>query len=222
MAAPSRCMVSPRLTANRADFTLHRVMSVRHSPGRIGHRKCGPLLCRVLAVPASAAKGALAPGVMARTEGGPGGSAENCVLKHGATKGLDVRRHLYWRQPRDMKGSALVEAMTPLGLTFYAGICGWTLARAHARSGDPVAIALPRRQRHIRPVDHRLLAALRQPERTRPPAVRQGSPDWTARRTLTETRTQHGNAPGPGHGVGRAPPVVWAGQAARSRCGLIA
>jgi sugar/nucleoside kinase (ribokinase family) len=31
--------------------------------------------------------------------------------------------------------------MAPVGLTFYAGICGWTLARAHARSGDPVAIA---------------------------------------------------------------------------------
>jgi hypothetical protein len=30
--------------------------------------------------------------------------------------------------------------MVPLGLSFYAGICGWTLARAHARSGDPVAI----------------------------------------------------------------------------------
>jgi uncharacterized protein (DUF2252 family) len=59
----------------------------------------------------------------------------------GWTKGLDVRRHFYWRQLRDMKGSVLVEAMTPVGLTFYAGICGWTLARAHARSGDPVAIA---------------------------------------------------------------------------------
>jgi hypothetical protein len=59
----------------------------------------------------------------------------------GWTKGLDVRRHFYWRQLRDMKGSALVEAMAPLALTFYAGICGWTLARAHARSGDPIAIA---------------------------------------------------------------------------------
>jgi uncharacterized protein (DUF2252 family) len=59
----------------------------------------------------------------------------------GWTKGLDVRRHFYWRQLRDMKGSAVVEEMTPLGLTFYARICGWTLARAHARSGDPVAIA---------------------------------------------------------------------------------
>jgi hypothetical protein len=31
--------------------------------------------------------------------------------------------------------------MSPLGLTFYARTCGWTLARAHARSGDPIAIA---------------------------------------------------------------------------------
>jgi uncharacterized protein (DUF2252 family) len=59
----------------------------------------------------------------------------------GWTQGVDVRRHFYWRQLRDMKGSALVEAMSPLGLTFYARTCGWTLARAHARSGDPVAIA---------------------------------------------------------------------------------
>jgi len=59
----------------------------------------------------------------------------------GWTKGRDVTRDFYWRQLRDMKGSALVELMTPLGLTFYARICGWTLARAHARSGDPVAIA---------------------------------------------------------------------------------
>jgi hypothetical protein len=59
----------------------------------------------------------------------------------GWTKGLDVRRHFYWRQLRDMKGSVLVEAMTPLILTLYARTCGWTLARAHARSGDPVAIA---------------------------------------------------------------------------------
>ncbi|HKA96679.1 MAG TPA: DUF2252 family protein, partial [Streptosporangiaceae bacterium] len=34
-----------------------------------------------------------------------------------------------------------VESMIPLGLTFYARMCGWTLARAHARSGDAVAIA---------------------------------------------------------------------------------
>jgi Uncharacterized protein conserved in bacteria (DUF2252) len=59
----------------------------------------------------------------------------------GWTKGLDVNRHFYWRQLRDMKGSIVVEALLPLGLTFYGQTCGWTLARAHARSGDPVAIA---------------------------------------------------------------------------------
>jgi hypothetical protein len=59
----------------------------------------------------------------------------------GWTRGVDASRHFYWRQLRDMKGSALVDAMQPFALTFYAKTCGWTLARAHARSGDPVAIA---------------------------------------------------------------------------------
>ena len=59
----------------------------------------------------------------------------------GWTKGEDRSRHYYWRQLRDMKGSVEVETMAPVGLGFYAGICGWTLARAHARSGDPIAIA---------------------------------------------------------------------------------
>jgi uncharacterized protein (DUF2252 family) len=59
----------------------------------------------------------------------------------GWTKGVDVRRNFYWRQLRDMKGSVVVEAMIPSGLTYYGRICGWTLARAHARSGDPVAMA---------------------------------------------------------------------------------
>jgi hypothetical protein len=40
-----------------------------------------------------------------------------------------------------MKASVDVETMTPAALTFYARTCGWTLARAHARSGDPIAIA---------------------------------------------------------------------------------
>ena len=59
----------------------------------------------------------------------------------GWTKGVEANRFLYWRQLRDMKMSADVESLRPLGLTFYAEKCGWTLARAHARSGDPVAIA---------------------------------------------------------------------------------
>ena len=59
----------------------------------------------------------------------------------GWTKGVEANRWLYWRQLRDMKGSADVESLKPFGLTFYARQCGWTLARAHARSGDPIAIA---------------------------------------------------------------------------------
>ena len=59
----------------------------------------------------------------------------------GWTKGVQDNRYLYWRQLRDMKGSLVVEAMRPAGMVFYAQACGWTLARAHARSGDPVAIA---------------------------------------------------------------------------------
>jgi uncharacterized protein (DUF2252 family) len=59
----------------------------------------------------------------------------------GWARGVDVNRHFYWRQLRDMKGSVPIEEMTPLGLTLYARLCGWTMARAHARSGDPVAIA---------------------------------------------------------------------------------
>jgi uncharacterized protein (DUF2252 family) len=50
-------------------------------------------------------------------------------------------RDFYWRQLRDMKGSARVERMSPGELAGYAGICGWALARAHARSGDRVQIA---------------------------------------------------------------------------------
>lgn len=59
----------------------------------------------------------------------------------GWTKGVQANRYLYWRQLRDMKGSALVDSMRLFGLEYYAGMCGWTLARAHARSGDAIAIA---------------------------------------------------------------------------------
>ena len=59
----------------------------------------------------------------------------------GWTKRAEANRYFYWRQLRDMKGSADVEALKATGLAFYARQCGWTLARAHARSGDPIAIA---------------------------------------------------------------------------------
>ncbi len=53
--------------------------------------------------------------------------------------GLD--RDYYVRQLRDWKFSVPIEAMLPTGMEIYARLCGWTLARAHARSGDRVALA---------------------------------------------------------------------------------
>jgi uncharacterized protein (DUF2252 family) len=52
-----------------------------------------------------------------------------------------VDRDFYVRQLRDWKFSVPIELMRPEGLTLYARLCGWTLARAHARSGDRVALA---------------------------------------------------------------------------------
>jgi hypothetical protein len=59
----------------------------------------------------------------------------------GWTESERAKTHRYWRQLRDMKGSAVIEDMTPAALDSYARLCGHTLARAHARSGDPIAIA---------------------------------------------------------------------------------
>jgi uncharacterized protein (DUF2252 family) len=50
-------------------------------------------------------------------------------------------RDFYVRQLRDWKFSVPIELMLPPGLTVYARLCGWTLARAHARSGDRIALA---------------------------------------------------------------------------------
>jgi uncharacterized protein (DUF2252 family) len=50
-------------------------------------------------------------------------------------------RDYYVRQLRDWKGSLDIETMTPKTMRMYGELCGWTLARAHARSGDRIAIA---------------------------------------------------------------------------------
>jgi uncharacterized protein (DUF2252 family) len=56
--------------------------------------------------------------------------------------GLDgQQRDFYVRQLRDWKFSLAIETMLPAGLRMYGALCGWTLARAHARSGDRIAIA---------------------------------------------------------------------------------
>ena len=57
-----------------------------------------------------------------------------------ATAPTDGRSY-YWRQLHDMKGSADLETISARGLRAYAELCGWSLARAHARSGSPVAIS---------------------------------------------------------------------------------
>jgi uncharacterized protein (DUF2252 family) len=58
-----------------------------------------------------------------------------------AKVGLDGQsRDLYVRQLKDWKGSAEIDQMRPDGMAAYGKLCGSTLARAHARSGDPIAI----------------------------------------------------------------------------------
>jgi uncharacterized protein (DUF2252 family) len=52
-----------------------------------------------------------------------------------------IDRDFYVRQLKDWKFSMPTEAMLPAGMTAYARLCGWTLARAHARSGDRIALA---------------------------------------------------------------------------------
>ena len=52
-----------------------------------------------------------------------------------------LKRHYYWRQLRDWKGSADIEQLNERTLLRYGTLCAWTLAKAHARSGDRVAIA---------------------------------------------------------------------------------
>jgi uncharacterized protein (DUF2252 family) len=60
---------------------------------------------------------------------------------HRATQGEDGLPHDYYvRQLWDWKLSANIDTMGPQLLSSYAEMCGWTLARAHARSGDPIAI----------------------------------------------------------------------------------
>jgi uncharacterized protein (DUF2252 family) len=61
---------------------------------------------------------------------------------HRVPAGLDGKqRDFYVRQLRDWKFSLDVDAMVPGGMRMYGELCGWTLARAHARSGDAIAIA---------------------------------------------------------------------------------
>ena len=68
--------------------------------------------------------------------------ASDIFLGWQRTAGIDdVERDFYIRQLRDWKGSIPVEALVADGLDLYGQVCAWSLARAHARSGDRIAIA---------------------------------------------------------------------------------
>jgi hypothetical protein len=69
-------------------------------------------------------------------------SASDILLGWVRADGIDGQtRDFYVRQLWDSKASADIEAMSASTLAIYGEICGWTLARAHARSGDPIAMA---------------------------------------------------------------------------------
>ena len=69
-------------------------------------------------------------------------AASDIMLGWERVTGIDgVKRDFYFRQLWDEKGSAIIEGMKPRELADYAEICGRTLARGHARSGDAVTIA---------------------------------------------------------------------------------
>ena len=69
-------------------------------------------------------------------------AASDIMLGWIHTTGLDgVERDFYLRQLWDAKGSAIVDVMEPDAMIAYAHLCGATLAKAHARSGDAIAIA---------------------------------------------------------------------------------
>ena len=51
-----------------------------------------------------------------------------------------MKHEFYWRQLKDMKGSAKIEELDDEGLAAYLAVCAWCLARAHARTGDEIMI----------------------------------------------------------------------------------
>jgi hypothetical protein len=69
-------------------------------------------------------------------------AASDIMLGWGRVVAIDGQtKDFYIRQLWDAKGSAEIEHMDIAGLRAYGRACGWTLARAHARSGDREAIA---------------------------------------------------------------------------------
>jgi uncharacterized protein (DUF2252 family) len=69
-------------------------------------------------------------------------AASDIMLGWLSTDGLDgIKRDFYVRQLWDSKGAARVDELEPSAFEAYGRLCGWTLAKGHARSGDAIAIA---------------------------------------------------------------------------------
>ena len=110
-----------------------------------GRDRDDPLFLQIKEAPASVLEEFLAPSTYANSgrrvvEGQRLIQAQSDIFL-GWTEGSIGHRHFYLRQLRDWKGSAEIEGATSDDLGFYAQLCGMTLARGHARSGDAVAIA---------------------------------------------------------------------------------
>ena len=109
------------------------------------HRTGAPLLLQVKEATTSVLEAHLGPSPHEQpgqrvVEGQGMMQAASDIFLGWSTSVIDGR-HYYWRQLRDMKGSVRVESVSRRGLTTYARVCGWSLARAHARSGEPAVIA---------------------------------------------------------------------------------
>ena len=106
------------------------------------------------------------------------------------------KRDFYIRQLWDAKGSAEVELMDPSALEAYGRICGWTLARAHARSGDQNRDRrLSRQRRRLRPRHGLVRRDVRRPERAGLSRAAGGSgvrPRSGRARRLTARERRHG------------------------------
>jgi uncharacterized protein (DUF2252 family) len=114
----------------------------------LGRDERDPLFLQVKEAQASVLEPFLGPGAVAshgrRVVEGQRLMQASSDIFLGWTRGeadLDGRRDYYLRQLRDWKVSLDVETILPHGLSLYGRACAWTLARAHARSGDRVAIA---------------------------------------------------------------------------------
>ena len=108
-----------------------------------------------------------------------------------AEAGLDGKqRDFYVRQLRDWKYSIAIEDLIPNGMRIYGQACGWALARAHARSGDRIAIAAYLGGSDVFDTGHHpVRERVRRPERTRPPGTRERRCLRTAHRRTRPVRS---------------------------------